>query len=227
VSRTTAPVDASLLRRAVVGIPMALLGGAALGFLAWWADALGFPWDAFIPSNFIGAWLAVAFALGASARTPLTGAARGLLGLMAAVGAYYALIALFDGGIRAIGASHAAAVWGGVGLIAGPMLGFAGAVWRHGNGRPRAIAVAFFASGLIAEGLVFGAPRLVHVDQLQYDPGALVLAGEIAIGLALPWLLLRPGERRAGYVSLIVFGIVAVVVIQPLVTLLRIVADTF
>jgi hypothetical protein len=211
----------------MVGISTALLAGAALGFLAWWADALGFPWDALIPANFIGAWLAVAFVLGASARTLATGAVRGLIGLMAAVGAYYVLIALFDGGIRAIGASHAAAVWGGVGLIAGPVLGFAGAVWRHGHGRPRAIAVAFFASGLIAEGLVFGAPRLVHVDQLQYDPGAMVLAAEIAIGLALPWLLLRPGERRTGYVSLIVLGFVAAVVLQPLVALLRIFADTF
>jgi uncharacterized membrane protein YeaQ/YmgE (transglycosylase-associated protein family) len=51
-----------------------------------------------------------------------------------------------------------------------------------------------------------------------------LLAGA-ALGLLASWL--RPGGQSAGYVSLVVLGIVAAVVIQPLVALLRLVADTF
>ena len=121
-------------------------------------------------------------------------------------------------------------VWGGVGAHrrSGARLR-PGAVWRHGQGpSPGDRRSRCSRPGLIAEGLVFGAPRLLHVDQLQYAPGRTwSLAAEILIGLALPWLLLRPGERRAGYVSLVVLGIVAAVAIQPLVALLRIFADSF
>ena len=42
----------------------------------------------------IGIWLAVAFALGGSARTIPTGALRGLIGLLSAVAAYYLLFAV-------------------------------------------------------------------------------------------------------------------------------------
>jgi hypothetical protein len=217
----------SLGVRALGGFGTSIAAGAALGAAAWSTDQLGFPWTALLPFNAIGAWVAVAFALGASARTIPTGALRGVIGLLSAVAAYYVLNRIFGSGFRAIGASHAATVWGGVALLAGPAFGVAGSAWRHGNGWPRAIGVAALSAALIAEGLVFGAQRLVHIGQLASDPGAIVLAVEVVLGLALPWLLLRRGERRAGYAAVLVLAVVAAVAIGPLTSMLRGLADRF
>ncbi len=156
-----------------------------------------------------------------------TGALRGVIGLLSAVVVYYALIAVFGQGYRAIGASHAATVWGLVALVAGPVMGGAGALWRHATGWPRAIGAAVLASALFAEGFVFGAPRLVHVDQLAYDPGAFLFAAEMILGLVLPWLLLRRGERLRGYVAFAALGAVAALSIGPVTTIVRGLADRF
>ena len=66
----------SLGVRALGGFGTSIVGGAALGAAAWSTDQLGFPWTALLPFNAIGAWVAVAFVLGASARTIPTGARR-------------------------------------------------------------------------------------------------------------------------------------------------------
>ena len=230
LSQSPAPdlaISPSLGGRVLGGFSASILGGAALGALAWWTDELGFPWTAYIPANSIGAWLGLAFVLGASARTIPTGALRGLIGLVAAVVTYYVLIGVFGDGFRAIGASHAATVWGGVAVLAGPVFGLAGASWRHGHGLVRSIAVAMLAAALIAEGVAFGADRWTRGDQVLTDPGAFILAAEAALGLALPWLLLRRGERLAGYVAVAILAVVAAVAIGPLTTVLRAVADTF
>ena len=152
---------------------------------------------------------------------------RGLIGLLSAVAAYYLLNAALGQGFRVIGASHAATVWGAVALLAGPLMGGAGSVWRYGQGWPRAIGVGILAAALIGEGLVFGAGRLIHVDQLGTDPGALLLAVEIVLGLALPWLLLRRGERLRGYVATAVLAVVAAAAIGPVTALVRALADRF
>ena len=220
-------ISPSLGGRALGGFGASILGGAALGIVAWWTDELGFPWTAYIPANAIGAWLGLAFVLGASARTLPTGALRGLIGLVSAVVAYYVLIGVFGDGFRAIGASHAATVWGAVALLAGPVFGLAGATWRHGHGWTRSVAVAVLAAALIAEGVVFGAPRWARGDQVLTDPGAFILAAEAVLGLALPWVLLRRGERLVGYVAVAVLAVLAAVAIGPLTTVLRAIADTF
>lgn len=220
-------ISPSLGSRALGGFGASILGGAILGVAAWWTDQLGFPWTAYIPANAIGAWLGLAFVLGSTARTIPTGALRGLIGLLSAVGAYYLLIGLLGDGFRAIGASHAATVWGAVALIAGPLFGLAGGTWRHGHGVPRALAVAILGAALIGEGLGFGADRWANLDQIGTDPAAVVLALETALGVALPALLLRKGERLVGYLTLAVFAVVAVLAIGPLTTVLRAIADTF
>jgi hypothetical protein len=165
--------------------------------------------------------------LGGSARTVPTGALRGLIGLMSAVAAYYLLFAVLGHGIRAIGAGHAATVWGAVALLAGPVMGAAGALRRHRTGWPRAIAVASLAAALLAEGFVFGAGRLVHLDRLPGDPGVLVLAAEMLIGVALPWALLRRGERLRGYLAMGTMAVVAAAAIGPVTALIRGIADRF
>jgi Family of unknown function (DUF6518) len=218
---------APLASRAVGGIGTSILAGVALGAAAWISDQWDYPYGLLLPANAIGAWLGVAFVLGASARTIPTGALRGLIGLLSAVAAYYALIAIFGQGFRAIGASHAATIWGGVALVAGPIMGLAGGAWRHATGWPRAFAVGVLAAALIAEGFVFGAGRLVHVDQLAVDPGALVLAVEMLLGAALPWLLLRRGERLRGYLATGALAVVAAAAIGPVIGVIRAIADRF
>jgi hypothetical protein len=91
----------------------------------------------------------------------------------------------------------------------------------------RAVAVALLAASLIAEGVVFGAPRWAGGDQVLTDPGAFLLAAEAILGLILPWVLLRRGERLAGYVAVAILAVVAALAIGPLTTVLRAIADTF
>ncbi len=126
-----------------------------------------------------------------------------------------------------IGAGHAAIVWGVVAVVAGPLMGLCGATWRHAEGWPRAFAVAPLAAGLIAEGLVFGAGRWAHPDELVHDPGALLLAAEVVIGAALPFLLLRPDERLRGYLATGGLAVIAAIAIDPISTLVRGIADRF
>src|SRR5262245_60448174 len=118
-------IRAPLATRAVGGFGTSILAGAAIGGAARISDQLPYPLGVLLPANAIGAWLAVAFVLGASARTIPTGALRGLIGLLSAVAAYYLLIAMFGEGYRAIGASHAATIWGAVALATGPIMGLA------------------------------------------------------------------------------------------------------
>jgi hypothetical protein len=217
----------SLASRAVTGFAASILAGAALGGASWFSDRLAWPYSLLIPANLIGVWLGVAFVLGASARTIPTGALRGVIGTLSAVAVYYLLIATFGQGLRSVGASHAATIWGTVALLAGPLMGAAGAAWRHGAGWPRAISVAVFASALFAEGFVFGAPRLVHPEQIKVDPGALLFAAEMILGLLLPWFLLRRDERVRGYAALAGLAVVAALAIGPVTTLLRGLADRF
>jgi len=217
----------TLATRAFTGFGASIGVGAALGALSWFADQLAWPMSLLIPANLIGAWLGTAFALGASARTIPTGALRGLVGLLSAVVVYYLLNALLGTGFRVLGASHAATIWGAVAVIAGPTLGGAGALWRYGTGWPRAIGVAILAAALIGEGLVFGGPRLIHVDQLGTDPGALLFAAEAILGAALPALLLRRGERLRGYLATAGLAVAAALAITPVTTLIRELADRF
>lgn len=206
---------------------MAATLGAILGAAAWFSDQLGWPLQLVVPANAIGAWVSVAFAAGATGRTTLLGTARGLVALLVAVVAYYLLIAALGQGIRSAGATHAATVWGAIAVIAGPAMGAAGATWRHGQGWARGIAVALLGAALVAEGIAFGGSRLLAWDQLGQDPGAILLAVEATIGLALPAIVLDRGERLRGYVSLVVVGAVALLAIGPVVALVRGLADRF
>ena len=123
------------------------------------------------------------------------GALRGLVALLAAVAAYYLLIRFLGEGFRAIGAAHAATVWGLVAALAGPALGAAGATWRHGRGWPRAISASLLAALFVAEGIAFGSARLLPWDDLAGDPGALPPRGRGPVGLALP--AVAAGSRGA------------------------------
>jgi hypothetical protein len=209
-----------LASRVAFGFSTGIGLGVALGALAWLSDQLAYPWGAIIPANGIGAWVALGFVLGASARTVPTGALRGVIGLLSAVVAYYLLISVFGSGIRVVGATHAATTWGAVALVVGPVLGAAGGAWRHWRGWFRVTAVAMLAAALIAEGVVLGGLRLG-------DAGGVVLTIQTGIGALLPLVLLRPRDRLAGYAVLAVMTLVAGVTLQPVITFVRGIADRF
>ena len=215
-----------LATRAVGGFGASIAAGAAIGAASWVSDELGYPAGLLIPANLIGVWLGLAFVLGASARTIPTGGLRGLVGLMSAVVVYYLLISLLGDGVRAIGATHAATVWGGVAIVMGPLLGAAGGAWRHSTGWPRALGVGLLAAALIGEGIVFAGGRLARFDPVV-DPGSLILAVEIVIGSVLPFVLLRPGERARGYLATVGLAAIAAAAIGPVTTVVRGIADTF
>jgi Family of unknown function (DUF6518) len=218
--RAVRPRGRPLASRAAFGFGTGIALGIALGSLAWLSDQLEYPYSALIPANAIGAWLGLGFILGASAKTIPTGALRGLVGLLSAVGAYYLLISVSEAGFRLIGAPHAATTWGAVGLIAGPIFGAAGGAWRHWTGTGRALAVAVLAASLVAEGVAFGELRLG-------DIGGILLLVEVAIGLVVPYALLRPGERLIGYVATGLLALAIGIAIEPIFVLVRSVADRF
>jgi hypothetical protein len=221
-----APAPATLPTRAAVGVGTAVAIGLILGGAAWLSDQLPFPASLLLPLNAIGPWLAVAFALGASARTVPTGALRALLGLIVAVGVYYALTSL-AGGWRQVGASHAATVWGAVALVTGPAFGLAGATWRHRRGTLRAIAVAALAAVLIAEGVAFGGPRILAPADPTVDPGAWLFVFEAAIGAVMPWLLLERRERLTAYAATAALAVAGAIAIGPVTAVVREIADRF
>lgn len=225
-SATSSAVDRPV--RVVGRLGPAVLAGAALGAAAWASDQLAYPWSVLIPANGIAAWVAVAFVVGALGRGWLGGAIRGLVALLVGVAVYELLTGTVGYGVASGGAVHATLVWGAVSCAIGPVFGAAGATWRGASGRRRAIAVGLLAAAFIAEGVVFGGPRLVSGgDLLAIDPGALLLAGEVAIGLALPWILLRPDERRDGYLAMLVLAVAVAVAIGPAYVIIRTVADRF
>jgi hypothetical protein len=80
---------------------------------------------------------------------------------------------------------------------------------------------------LVAEGMAFGGSRLLSWDDVADDPAAILLAVEAVIGLILPAILLRRGERLRGYASLVAISAVALVAIGPVVGMVRALADQF
>ena len=169
----------------------------------------------------------LAFVLGGSARTIPTGGLRGLIGLVSAVVAYYVLIGVFGDGFRAIGA-----IPRGHGLGSGRAPGRSGLRPRRGDLAARARSASSGRGGAPG-GLAHRRGRRLRCAALgrrrpgPTDPGAFVLAAEAMLGLALPWVLLRRGERLAGYVAVAILAVLAALAIGPLTTVLRAIADTF
>jgi Family of unknown function (DUF6518) len=193
-----------------------------LGGLAWLSDDLAYPLGLLIPANLVGVWALVAFGAGAGARTIAGGTGRGVFALLAAVATYYLAYRFLGDGWRAAGALRAATVWGTVALLAGPLLGLAGSVWRYQRGWLRAAAIAVPAGVLIAEGVLFQA-------QVPNDLAArALLTTEALVGIALP--LVAVPTARARVLALALAGLVASAAIIGLLVVLpalRAAADTF
>ena len=162
--------------------------------------ALAWPLSLLIPANAIGAWLGVAFvARGVGPDDPDRRTARRH---RAARRRSPSTTCSSRSSARAIGRSGRRTrrrSGARVALLAGPVMGGAGAVWRHGAGWPRAIGVgAARVRALRRRASSFGAPRLVHLDQLAHGPGRVCSsASRSSWASRCRWLLLRRGRAAA------------------------------
>ena len=87
---------------------------------------------------------------------------------------------------------------------------------------------ALLAAALFAEGLRRSGRRGWSTSTSSgTDPGALLFGAEMLLGLALPAILLRRGERIRGYVAMAALAIVAALAIGPVTALVRGLADRF
>jgi hypothetical protein len=143
-----------------------------------WVVALGVP------------WLLAAFAAGALVGDRGRGALAGATALVVGTLAYYALrVGLGGGGpLGSDGfALRGAAVvigWCAAAVGGGAAFGLAGALWRRGGTAAHVFGTALAAGALVGEALL--------LTQEWTGRGArLVLAAELALGAALPFLLLR------------------------------------
>ena len=186
-------------RRLLLLVPLVLAAGA-WGWVAQigggheivqWLTALGAP------------WLLVAFAAGALVRDRRVAVVAGALTLVAGVGAYYlSMLTVTDGALRY--AARIGIAWGLVGVFAGPLFAWAGAVWRSGRGWPAAVAAAVPFAVLAGE--------VLALRREWWSPGArAALVLELAAAAVL-LAALAPRDRRVvvtgvmGFVLAVLFA---------------------
>ena len=129
-------------------------------------------------------WLAVAFAVGAGRRAPVSGALQGALSLVIAILVYY--------GIRT---HHSPlGLWWLVAAVPGGLaFGALGALWR--SRRADVLAASIVSASLAAEAVIFALFRSGGDDALAAPVLFAAAAGALVA-------LVRRGRRRAGAVAL-------------------------
>lgn len=173
----------AVLLATALGLALGVVGQLAPGLdpRLYWLVALGVP------------WLLAAFAAGALLGDRVLGALAGATALVMGTLAYYTLRVTFGGG-GLLGqdgfALRGAAVvigWCAAATVGGAIFGFAGAQWRRGGTVANLVGTALVSGALVGEALL--------LTQEWTSRGArLVLAAELAVGAALPFVLTR---RRA------------------------------
>ena len=129
-------------------------------------------------------WLAAAFAIGALAHRPARGALHGAVGLVAAVLVYY--VPSIAGLTRVTyEPSPVGLGWVAIGVPTGAAFGALGA--SYARGRARVMAASVLAAAFAGEAVLFAL--------LVRHPGR---AGTylLAVGMAVPFLLLRRARER-------------------------------
>jgi hypothetical protein len=143
-----------------------------------WLTALGVP------------WLATAFAVGAIVRGRRRAPLSAALTLTVAVVTYYLVMWLVVGHTSGAYAMRMAAAWSLAASLAGAGFGFLGAVWRK-RARRSTLAAAAISGAFAGEALLLLGTWRSHAAQA-------VLACELVLGLALPFVLARRGQLAAG-----------------------------
>ena len=157
-------------------------------------------------------WLALAFIIGAAIARPAWGALAGAAVLCLAVGTYYVAITV-SGDRAGIPLGGALTGWLTVALIAGPIFGLAGAVWRSGRGLLGSFAVGLLTGAMIGEIAYFTGDALRYGLWEWGDTRVYLAAAETAVALSLPLLLLQGiFSRLQAYITAAVMGAVALTI---------------
>lgn len=127
-------------------------------------------------------WLAVAFAVGALERRRSRGAATAAIALVTAVGTYYVIEWSVEGFVTFAYALRMGFLWSLGALLAGASFGALGAAWRARVGSTIAVAVLSGA---------FAGEALLLLGTWRSDDAQVVLGCELALGVALPFVLAR------------------------------------
>ncbi|HEX5578553.1 MAG TPA: DUF6518 family protein [Candidatus Limnocylindria bacterium] len=182
---------------------LALVSGIALGLFSGFGDRLppDTPLHVVVAlANAAGPWLVTAFAVGAMAGAPATGALTATAALVAAVAVYYLSIYLMGNAVADL--VRTAGVWLAVSVVVGPLLGAAGGAWV----RPRAPRHRIGAVGLLAG--ILAAEAILRLIQVEAWTGLDLARTDIQVGLielaaavVVPAVLLRPDERLRGYLA--------------------------
>jgi hypothetical protein len=152
------------------------------------------------PANLIGTlggpWLAVAFAVGATARSRGTAAWAGALSMAAAVSAYYFLLKTMNPGFRGGYTVRGEAIpYLVIGLIAGGGMAVLGASWRNGGVRWRAVAAGLLAGAL-------GTEVIVLMSRAWRGPEQVLAVVQGGAAIVVAWVL--PRSLRGRVLALIV-----------------------
>lgn len=203
-------------RSTIVATVAAVLMGVALGAWCRVGDHLAEPVSSL--ANVGWPWLVIAFAIGAIARRPVAGAFLGAAALLVAVGTYYMAMWSADYGmsrsdIISIGLPGFVRFWLILAVLAGPIFGAAGGLWRTSTGWMRPASVALLS------GAVLGETGAEIVLSLNYDEVAQF--GAVAIAVILPSVLVSGIQRLQAVAWLIGFGVVGLVAVLMLVQILR------
>ncbi len=207
-------LDARVARFSVRGI----FAGLGLGALTRWIDNLPEGWRSLALIG--GPWLGLAFALGAF--IALRGdRSRGaaIVGAVATIGVvlgYYGYMIVVEHQANGFYLAHYLTFWLVPALLGGALFGLAGAVWRRGHGRLAALAVGLLSAVCAGEG---GWTTLRFLG--SHHSIDVVTLAELALGLALPFVLLRMGrDRLLAYGTTISLGVVGVVCLRLIASLL-------
>ena len=175
---------AALTRAVLLGIALGLVLGAA-GQLAPDLDRRLYPVVALgVP------WLVTAFAAGALLGERRGGAVAGATALVVGTLAYYALRVGFGGGGLlgehgfALRAAPVVIGWCVAAALGGAFFGLGGALWRRGGTAANLFGTALVSGALVGEALLL-------TQEWTHRGARLVLAAELALGAALPFLLTR------------------------------------
>jgi hypothetical protein len=103
--------------------------------------------------------------------------------------------------------------WFAVALIAGPIFGFAGGVWRSGPGLLRPVAVGLLAGALLGVVAYFAGDALRYRLWTWGDTRVYLAAADLTAGLMLPVFLLKGlYQRLPAYLTAAITGAVALIV---------------
>ena len=162
-----------------------VVAGVLVGTVGWASDQgpRVVQWSSAIAA----AWLVGAFVAGALAGGRVRAVLAGAGTIVVGVGTYYVLFHFVSGSLGLRYSVVVGVAWATVGVGIGAVLGWAGDAWRR---RGRALGVALLAGALAGESMLL-------LGEWEHNRTArIVLAGELALGAVLPYLLARPKLAR-------------------------------